>query len=46
MKMTDRRKDLLRAIRAALDFSEKGRSILVTRVLLEAIVEELEGNHE
>ena len=44
--MTDQRRDLLRSIRHALDFSPKGRGILVSRVLLEAIVEELEGNHE
>lgn len=40
--MTDQRRDLLRSIRHALDFSEKGRSILVSRVLLEAVAKELE----
>ena len=42
MRETDRRKDLLRSIRHALDFSPKGRGIVVSRVLLEAIVAELE----
>lgn len=43
--MTDQRRDLLRSIRHALDFSPKGRGILVSRVLLEAVAKELDTPH-
>ena len=45
MQMTDQRRDLLRSIRHALDFSPKGRGILVSRVLLEAVAKELDTPH-
>lgn len=46
MREHDRRKDLVHAVRCALNFSAKGRSILVSRVLLEGILAELEGKEE